>query len=67
MTLQDGTVVRDGDKVRARLGEGDDGWRVCTILEVLKDGGVDKAILTAPDLFGTVIRTRYQIKPHKTR
>lgn len=62
MTLQDGTIVRVGDKVRA-TGEGTTGLRICTVLEILKGCGVDKAILTAPDPFGTVIRTRYQIKP----
>jgi hypothetical protein len=61
LTLQNGTVVRVGDKVRAK-GEGT-GWRVCTVLEILKGCGIDKAILTAPDPFGTVIRSRYQIKP----
>ena len=65
MTLQNGTVVCEGDKVRAR---GEDGsLRVCTVLEVLRGGGVDKALLTAPTPFGTVIRTRYQIKPHATK
>ena len=65
MTLQNGTVVCEGDKVRAR---GEDGsLRVCTVLEVLRGGGVDKALLTAPTPFGTVIRTRYQIKPRATK
>ena len=63
MTLLDGTEVRAGDKVRA-IGEAG-GLRVCSVLEILR-GGVDKALLTAPLPFGTVIRTRYQIKRHKT-
>jgi hypothetical protein len=63
MTLQDGTIVRNGDKVRAH-GE-DNRLRICTVLEVIKGCGVDKAILTAPAPFGTVIRTRYQIKPRR--
>lgn len=65
MTLQDGTVIRDGDKVRA-VGGGGRRLQVCIVLEVLRGGGVDKAILTAPDPFGTVIRSRYQIRPYKT-
>lgn len=60
MTLLDGTIVHKGDKVRAK-GEGC-GMRVCTVLEVMKGAGVDKAVLTAPTPFGTIIRTRYQIK-----
>jgi|HubBroStandDraft_2_1064218.scaffolds.fasta_scaffold65465_3 hypothetical protein len=64
MTLLDGTVVREGDKVRA-IGGGGGRYRVCTVLEIIKGCGVDKAMLTAPDPFGTVIRTRYQIKRHK--
>jgi len=60
MTLLDGTIVRKGDKVRAE-GEGT-GLRVCTVLEIMKGTGVDKAVLTAPIPFGTVIRSRYQIK-----
>lgn len=63
MTLLDGTIVRAGDKVRAK-GEAT-GWRVCRVLEVLKGGGVAKAILTAPTPFGTVIRSRYQIKAYR--
>ena len=66
MTLLDGTVVRAGDKVRA-IGGGGRRYRVCTVLEILPGVGVDKALLTAPDPFGTVIRTRYQIKAHKPR
>lgn len=72
MTLLDGTEVREGDKVRAK---GEDGrLRICTVLTILKGGGVDKAILTAQvpkhfwktgAIFGTVIRSRYQIKPYK--
>ena len=75
ITLQDGTVVRKGDKVRA-IGECG-GLRVCVVLEILKGCGVDKAILTAGKgwtttnlsaaPFGTVIRTRYQIKPYNKR
>jgi hypothetical protein len=64
MTLLDGTVVREGDKVYA-IGGGGGRPRVCKVLEILKGCGVDKAILTAPDPFGTVIRTRYQIKRHE--
>jgi hypothetical protein len=64
MTLQDGTIVRDGDTV---LAKGEDGrWRACKVLEVLKGCGVDKAIVTAPSPFGTVIRTRYGIKSRKS-
>lgn len=60
LTLTDGTTVLNGDKVRA---QGEDGrWRVCRVLEILKGGGVDRAILTAPVPFGTVIRGRYQIR-----
>ena len=66
MTLQDGTIVRNGDKVRA-IGGGGGGYQVCKVLEVLKGCGVDKAVLTARDPFGTVIRTRYQIRAHKKR
>jgi hypothetical protein len=62
MALQDGTIVRVGDRVRAR-GEAT-GLRVCRVVDILKGCGVDKAILTAPTPFGTVIRTRYQIKPY---
>jgi hypothetical protein len=70
MTLPDGTTVKEGDKVRAR---GEDGrWHVCVVLEIFKGTGVDKALLTAGRKytgrlsdFGTVIRTRYQIEPHK--
>jgi hypothetical protein len=66
MTLLDGTVVREGDKVRAQ-GECP-GWRVCTVIVILHGGGVEKAIVTAKGgkhCFGTVIRSRYQIKPYK--
>src|ERR1700704_1486354 len=70
MTLQDGTPLRVGDKARAR---GEDGrLRICVVLEILRGGGVDKALLTAGKKytgrvsdFGTVIRTRYQIKALK--
>jgi len=72
ITLLDGTIVHEGDKVRAK---GEDGrLRICTVLSILRGGGVDKAILTARvpkrlwktgAIFGTVIRSRYQIKPYK--
>ena len=56
LTLPDGTVVKIGDKVRAR-GEGT-GWRVCKVLNI-HDG---RALLTAPTPFGTVSRSRHEIK-----
>ena len=60
LTLVDGTVVREGGKVRAR---GENGYlRVATVLTIFKGVGIDKAILTAGNGFGTVIRSRYQIK-----
>jgi hypothetical protein len=74
MTLQDGTEVREGDKVCA---QGEDGvWRRCFVLEILGGTGVDKAILTSRldddrwikskhGVFGTVIRSRYQIRALK--
>lgn len=63
MTLQDGTIVRAGDKVKAR-GE-NCGMRVCTVIEILRGTGIDKAVLTAPTPFGTVIRSRHQIRPYR--
>lgn len=65
ITLLDGTEVHEGDKVRAQ-GEAT-GWRVCQVLEILKGCGVDKAVLTAPTPFGTVIRSRYQIKAYQPK
>lgn len=60
MTLLDGTEIREGSRVRAK---GEDGrLRTCKVVEVLKGGGVDKVLLTAPTPFGTVIRSRYQVK-----
>lgn len=64
MTLLDGTRLQAGDacRVRAERGEGGGkGWRVCKIVSVLS-GGVDKAIVTAPSPFGTVIVGRYDVR-----
>ena len=63
MMLLDGTIVRVGDKVRAQ-GEAT-GWRVCKVLEILRSGGVDKALLTANTPFGTVIRRLNHIKAYR--
>lgn len=63
ITLLDGTVLRPGDKCRAQ--GGGTGWRVCTVLDIVQGTGVEKAFLTAPDPFGTVIRSRYQIKAYR--
>lgn len=66
MTLLDGTQVKVGDTVRAK-GEGCGRYRNCKVLEIFRGGGVDRAIVTAPIPFGTVIRSRYQIKAQKAK
>lgn len=61
ITLQDGTIVKSGDTVMVlnRLRR----WTLATVKEILKGGGVDKAILGEP--FG--IKTRYQMKARRPR
>ena len=63
MTLLDGTVVRVGDKVRAKPVRAKPSWRVCEVLEIFRGVGVQKALLSTPS--GTIIRSRYQIKSRK--
>ncbi len=62
MTLLDGTEVKVGDIVLAKIGRGP--WRNCEVLELLKGGGVDRAILAGPA--GNIIRSRYRIKVRRT-
>lgn len=62
LTLLDGTIVRVGDKVLARITH--KGYRVCHVLEILKGCGVDKAILNTSHA-GQVICTRYQMRRYE--
>lgn len=64
MTLQDGSVIRVGDRVRAQCEDGR--WRVCGVQEI-RDGpeGVEQVVLAAPGPFGTVVRAGYQVRSTK--
>lgn len=57
MTLLDGTEVKAGDFVKAKIVRN---WRRCKVLELLR-AGVEKAVLAAPSGH-TIIRSRYQIR-----
>lgn len=64
ITLVDGTIIHEGDKVRTQ-GQFGGRPRVAKLIEIFSGGGVAKGLVTMPFPFGTVIRTRYQIKPYR--